>query len=457
MFVNAMSLLPPLGPMLAYGAAVLDLDRDDAFEIAITGYAGPNRFLKWKDDRFIDITDDTLADTHRQAIGMAAADFDGDGSEELYVLNSDTFAGLKLLSDRLFDFDGERWRDLFIAVGNADLLNMTAGRSVCAIDRLGSGRYGFFVANYGGAMRLYELTEDGQIVDVAPYAGLDAVTGGRSLLALPFVGPHVDLICGNEGGPNFLFQNRGDGTFAEVAEELGLDDPRQHARGIAPVWMGDRFGLVLGNWEGPHRLFAPDGDGGFIDIASAEFAVPTRVRTVIAADFDNDGLEEIFFNNIGQPNRLFGLRGGEWVEMELGDAREPSGLGTGATIGDFDCDGRLELLICHGESGLQPVSFYRAIANDNHYLRVRPRTAEGAPARGAIVSLITGNTTVKRAIDGGSGYLCQMEPIAHFGLGLQTAVDRIEVRFPSGKVLSMENPPIDCVLEFQDHHPVDDE
>jgi hypothetical protein len=43
-----------------------------------------------------------LADPERQAIGVAAGDFDGDGKEEIYVLNTDTFGGRKKLTDRLF-------------------------------------------------------------------------------------------------------------------------------------------------------------------------------------------------------------------------------------------------------------------------------------------------------------------------------------------------------------------
>lgn len=74
-------------------------------------------------------------------------------------------------------------------------------------------------------------------------------------------------------------------------------------------------------FQGPHRLFAlsgpgpiggaealgfKDGDtGGFKDVAPPAMARPSAIRTVIAADFDNDGYEELFFNNIGDANRLF--------------------------------------------------------------------------------------------------------------------------------------------------------
>jgi hypothetical protein len=286
---------------------------------------------------------------------------------------------------------------------------------------------------------------------VAPEVELDLVTGGRAVLAVPLVGDRPDLFAGNEGGPNFLFRNRGDGTFEEVAAELGLDDPDEHARGVA---VGDfdgdgRLDLACGNWEGPHRLFLQTPQGDFRDVATPAFAMPSRVRTVIAADFDNDGFEEVFFNNIGEPNRLFARRDGRWAPVEIGDAADADGLGTGAAVADLDGDGRLELLVAHGESARQPLGLFRGPATDHAWLRVRPLTRHGAPARGAVVRLVAGGRAQVRVIDGGSGYLCQMEPVAHFGLGSVGQVQLVEVRWPDGAASVMETPAVRQTLRVE--------
>lgn len=56
--------------------------------------------------------------------------------------------------------------------------------------------------------------------------------------------------------------------------------------------------------------------------------------------------------------------------------------------------------------------------SSNNWLRVVPRTQFGSFARGATVTAFTRRSGVHtRIIDGGSGYLCEMEPVAHFGLG----------------------------------------
>jgi hypothetical protein len=421
-------------PMLAYGIAVTDVDGDGHDEFFVCGFAGPNRVLAWRNGGVVDITPAALADAGHRSIGVAAADVDGDGREEIYVLNTDTFSGRKRIADRLWVRRDGDWIDAFELAANAESLNLTAGRSVCAIDRRGSGTYAIVVANYGGALRCYEVDEALRVTDVAESVGIGVPAGGRSLVAGPIVTDRTDLFCGNENGANFLFANVS-GTFDDVAFAWGVADPFEHARGAALIDLGGATGLVCSNWEGPHRFWVPGGQGGFEDHASPDFAKASPARTLIVADFDNDGREEVFINNMGEPNRLFVISEGRLEPVSIGDAAEAEGLGTGAAVADIDGDGCLELLIAHGESQLQPLTMYsaKAASRGNHWIRVRPITNVGAPARGTVVEVERGNLRWRRVIDGGSGYLCQMEPVAHVGLGPDgSPIERVTVRWPDG-------------------------
>ncbi len=448
MFVDKSAWIADNPAQLNYGVAVTDVDRDGQFELVVAGFGFRNLVLKWDGNKLVNIADPVLADGQRQAIGLAACDIDSDGYEEIYILNTDSFGGAKRYGDRLLDYADGEWVDLFSVPVNQHMANLVAGRSVACVDRRGDGQYGFVVANYGGPMRLYELDDDGFLRDVAPQIKLNVTTGGRTLLSLPLVSEHMDIFAGNELGPNYLFINQGDGTYRETAVLAGISDPYEHVRGAAVLDAnGDgRFDLVYGNWEGPHRLFVQQSRGRFNNCSSEMMATPSRVRTVIAADFDNDGYEEIFFNNIGQPNRLFGWRNDQWTPLEIGAARETNGMGTGAAVSDVNGDGRLELLISHGESVFQPLTLYHMPENGYAWLRVLPLTAHGAPARGAVVKLIGEQRTQIRVIDAGSGYLCQMEPIAHFGLGQHPDVERVEVRWPDGIKITLDNPTVNQLL-----------
>ena len=102
------------------------------------------------------------------------------------------------------------------------------------------------------------------------------------------------------------------------------------------------------------------------------------------------------------------------------------------------------MLIAHGDA--KPLTLYRGPENDNHWVRVRPLTRFGAPARGAVVKLIANGRAQVRVICGGSGYMCQMEPIAHFGLGTGTTIDSITVTWPDGSSITILKPTIRQVL-----------
>ena len=100
---------------------------------------------------------------------------------------------------------------------------------------------------------------------------------------------------------------------------------------------------------------------------------------------------------------------------------------------DIDNDGVLELLVARGESKEQPLTLYKAIVNkENEYLRIKPLNKYGAPARGATVTLITNKRKHSKTIDAGSGYLCQMEPVAHYGIRKKEKNFNVEVRWTDG-------------------------
>uniref|UniRef100_A0A9J8DHZ0 Cartilage acidic protein 1 n=1 Tax=Cyprinus carpio carpio TaxID=630221 RepID=A0A9J8DHZ0_CYPCA len=444
---------------LNYGVAVTDVDGDGDLEMFVSGYNGPNLVLKYDSfkKRLVNIAVDNrsspyyaLRDRQGNAIGVTACDIDGDGREEIYVLNTNNaFSGRATYTDKLFKFRNGRFEDLLNDDINEhrDVANRVAGRSVACVDRKGTGRYSIYIANYAsgtvGPHALIEMDESSSdpskgiiaLSNVAEQAGVNKFTGGRGVVVGPILSQTLpDIFCDNEYSPNFLFRNNGDGTFTDVAAQAGVDDPMQHGRGVALADFNrdGKTDIVYGNWNGPHRLFLQLSNNRkqrFKDIATQKFSMPSPVRTVIAADFDNDKELEVFFNNIAyrgpSANRLFRVSRREHgdpqiEELNIGEAAEPEGRGTGAAVTDIDGDGQLDLLVMHGESAAQPISVYRVTqGSSNNWLRVIPRTQFGAFARGAKVIVYTKrNGPHTRIIDGGSGYLCEMEPVAHFGLGM---------------------------------------
>ena len=174
-------------------------------------------------------------------------------------------------------------------------LNYTAGRSVACVDRKGNGKYGIYIANYGGPTRFYEY-HNGSISDQAPYLKIDQITGGRAIVVGHILSDYNDIFAANERGANFLYRND-NGNFVDVANEFEVQDIFQNGRGttLSNIFYDGELGIINGNWMGYHRTYVRMGDK-FKDIAKPDFDTPTRVRTVISADFDNDGYDEVFLN-----------------------------------------------------------------------------------------------------------------------------------------------------------------
>jgi hypothetical protein len=66
-------------------------------------------------------------------------------------------------------------------------------------------------------------------------------------------------------------------------------------------------------------------------------------------------------------------------------------------------------------------------------------TISNRDAIGARVRLTAGGRTQTRLRVSSSGYLSQSDPRLHFGLGAAARIDRIEIRWPSGKLQTLEN------------------
>ena len=440
-------------PRLSYGVSVSDVNNDGNFEFIVTGFGFNNLALAHKKGiLFNSINQSIFIDKNRKTIGVASCDIDQDGYEEIYFLNTDTYSGNKRYSDRLLDFDGNKFFDLFELEINQENLNLTAGRSVVCVDRNGNGAYGIYVANYGGPTRFYE--KDGnEIIDKASELGIDKITGGRAVISGNILSGRSDIFAANERGENFLYYNN-NGNFVELAKDYAVDDTFQNGRGTAlsDIYYRGRLDILTSNWEGPHRAFVLK-NNKFVDIADKQFSAPSRIRTVISADFDNDGYDEVFMNNIGEPNKLFKiLDNGEFIEINIGNALETNGLGTGAAVADIDGDGILELLISHGESGYQPLTLYKANSKKNNFLRIKPINMHGAPARGATVTLVSNLRTHSKTIDSGSGYLCQMEPVAHYGIRKNERNIKIIVTWTNGEENTFEINELNKTLEIKQNN-----
>jgi hypothetical protein len=472
------------------GAAFLDYDNDGWMDIYLVN-SGPCDFFRPRvplgnalyrnnhDGTFSDVTEKAGVAGGTFGMGAAAADYDNDGFVDLYVTsygrailyhnNGDgTFsdvterAGLAApgwtTSAAWFDYDGDGRLDLF--VGNYVRYGLDTktscsgtphGKRYYCVPKIFDPVHSFLFHNDG----------DGRFSDVSAQAGFAAALGkALGVVATDFDGDGLlDLAVTNDTMPNFLWLNRGGGRFEDVALAAGIafsgDGRPRSSMGIdAGDYDGDgRQDIAIGNID--HELFAlyrNRGDGSFSDesrpngLASATLVISCWGLKLL--DFDADGWPDLLLAN-GHPDDMldgsaagFGVRyrqpllvfqneHGRYrnVSAEAGDAFRKELSARGLAVGDYDNDGRQDVLVAN--NGMAPTLLHNESGAGNHWLGVKLRgTTCNRDAIGAKVLWSAGGVTHGLFRNGGGAYLSSHDPRLLLGLGEAGSADWVQVAWP---------------------------
>jgi hypothetical protein len=177
----------------------------------------------------------------------------------------------------------------------------------------------------------------------------------------------------------------------------------------------------------------------------------------VLQDLDNDGYLDLFQSN-GDAHHEYGEEAvlvrndgqGHFIDVARfgGKYFEEKLVGRGATWGDYDNDGDIDILVSHLNG---PARLLRndTPAGGNHWITVQALRSGGqVEALGARVTVQAGGLTQIDDVMPVRGYLSQGDPRAHFGLGAADKVDRIEVRWPDGKTTVQTDVPANQILKI---------
>lgn len=463
-----------------------------------------NRLYRQKSDgRFEDVTEAAGLAGMGYSQGVAVGDYDNDGDPDLYVTGvfanqlyrnegdgrfTDATAEAGVAGDGAWsssaafvDYDQDGRLDLF--VGRYMQWSFDDNPHCSAAynpfpEQSSSGPRAYCHPNLfkGAGALLYRNEGGGRFRDVSKEAGV-ANPGGKSLgVALAdFDGDgFTDIFVANDAVQQFLYRNLGNGRFEDVALQafaafdqdgqvfsgMGVDaadyDNDDRPDVVVTNLANQRYALYrnLGHWTFSYESHASL--LGKISLLSSGWGVRFL-------DYDNDGWKDLFLGQghvldtieltsphlrYKQPPLLARNEQGRFrdVSAEAGDVFKGEWAARGLAIGDIDDDGDLDLVLNMLDD--RGRVFRNEGGNGRHWIQLRlVGRRSNRDGIGAEVRLTTGAGAIRQATARtAGGYLSAGDRRVHLGLGEETAIRSIEVRWPSGAVQRLTGVAPDQIL-----------
>ena len=487
------------------GGIFFDYDNDGWMDIYLVNSGGSDFFTPKTpirnalyhnnhDGTFTDVTEKAgvaLGDMGHFGMGAAAGDYDGDGWQDLYVTNygrnvlfrnnhDGTFtdvtdkAGVAApnwsTQATWFDYDNDGKLDLWVS----SFVEYSAHGLTCGDNRLGRHYYCIPRVFNPRPSYLFHNDGNGKFTDVSKQSGI-AGSRGKSFGAVATDVNNdglIDLFVANDTVANFLFLNKGNGKF----EEIGLNTGVAYSDGGNPrSGMGVDAADVDGSgWQ---DLFVANIDQElfslyinqknllFID-KPGEIGSATRLLSgwgLKFFDYDNDGDPDLILANghpddmiqyqsakvkYREPLLLFENVDGKFknVSAESGEVFQKDFSGRGLSVGDFDNDGYLDVLVVN--NGEPPVLLHNEGNHKNNWLGLQLIATKSNPAAvGAIINWQAGGVKRSRFKTGGGSYLASHDPREILGIGQASKIDSVEIRWPSGQIDKLTNLPINAYIK----------
>ena len=472
------------------GGGFIDYNGDGWLDILLAGGGSWNKktsvntsglylYKNNKNGTFSDVTSKQgLNIKGGNTLGIVAADYDNDGDQDIFVTtmennllfrndaqvftNVTNTSGLGNFSEWsssaiFFDAARDGWLDLYVCIYAIWSYEEDLD---CAINN--STKVYCSPEMYDGLpSRFYHNNGDGTFTDHTERAGfLPAPGKSLGVVHIDFNNDNwPDLAVANDGERDLLYKNNGDGTFTETGTALGM---AYGENGEARAGMGIDAGVLdssgntsifVGNFSSEMiGVYTYSKKGWFNDISAlskigrASYLSLTFGLFLFDVDLDKD-LDLFVGNGHVYPTRTKSQDGvtykqesqlflnnnyGQFTyanEMAAGAIKEKMVV-RGASTGDFDRDGDLDILLTENNG---PARLWRNDINDKNYLQIFVEgTKSNKDGLGAKINLHIGENKLERIIRTGSSYLSQSELWATFGLGSNTMVDSLTIVWPSG-------------------------
>jgi hypothetical protein len=325
------------------------------------------------------------------------------------------------------------------------------------------------------ASRLYRNLGHGRFEDVTEASGIGKALGkGMGISIADFTGDgRMDIFIANDNDPNFLFVNQGNGTFKESGLEYGV---AYNQEGNSVSSMGsdakdfDNDGwvdIIYNDLAGQvYALLKNDGGKLFSDATwSTKFGPLSRNISGWSmgfVDYNNDGWKDIYSANgdlddlnanSRQHDTMFENEGGKTfidVTEKMGPDFAFVGYQRGSAFVDLNNDGFMDLVVT--SLGEKPRILMNNALVKNHWIMFDLRGYKSnRDGIGATIKVTTGSgRMLYNHVTTSVGFMSSSDRRAHFGLGAETKIDQVEIRWPSGIVQRIDHPAVDQIMKVEE-------
>jgi hypothetical protein len=226
---------------------------------------------------------------------------------------------------------------------------------------------------------------------------------------------------------NLFYKNNGNGTFTESGAAAGINDGAQSWSSAIEDYDNDGdMDILLSNISDTNKLYRNNGDGTFTDVYSASGIDPQVGSWELqAADFNNDGWMDFLWQN----SKELYINNGNLTFTGYDLSFSEGG------IGDLNNDGFLDVQFNN--------QVYYNVPNANNWIKINLQGIQSnRNGIGARIEIYGAFGKQIREIKSGNGFSHQSTLNAHFGIGTETAITQIIVKWPSGIVDTINNPTI---------------